>query len=416
MKKETGTSDGAVKGWDTRRGGGAGASDHEVRAGLSKKVNDLAKDVASSFGKSDWKSKSNEYAKAKRDLEDHDRYTNAKNQMIKGGHKTIDEYVSSSKAQGYSVTKKDHENLLRAFKKYHRESDDQQKSVESELKRNGDISMIKKMKHAEDEAKKMKHAEDEAKKMKHAEDEAEDEAKKEAEDEAKKEEEGEEEESEAKKEAEDEADGEENHDDEEQDKKLILQMIKKHMGKDEEEECSEEESEAMHQAYEAYKEMGEEEDEAMKCAGKAMKLAKHMASKKQAEAEKCEDEAEAKKEVVPMTPKADAKKYVAKKESEIKLAARVAMLERELKKHELTKVLDKKLKESGLGRAETDKIRSLVGEPKSEEQIVETIKIFKEAFSVRGSESTLKKGNFFVTTERSEAPAKKTGKVNFSDI
>jgi hypothetical protein len=134
-----------------------------------------------------------------------------------------------------------------------------------------------------------------------------------------------------------------------------------------------------------------------------------MASKKQAESEKCEDEA--KKEVVPMEPKA-----VHKKESEIKLAARVAMLERELKKHELSKTLDKVLKESGLGRAETDKIRALIGEPKSEAQINETVKIFKEAFNVRGSESKLKKENFFVMTERSETPVKKTSKVNFSDI
>jgi len=142
-----------------------------------------------------------------------------------------------------------------------------------------------------------------------------------------------------------------------------------------------------------------------------------MASKraKAAEDEKCEDEA--KKEVVPQNPKADPKKYVgAKKESEVKLAARVAFLERELKKRELTDVLDRKLKESGLGRAETDKIRSLIGTPKSESQIIDTIRIFKEAFGVRGSESVSKKGDFFVTMERAEAPKKKTSKVDFSDL
>jgi translation initiation factor IF-2 len=166
------------------------------------------------------------------------------------------------------------------------------------------------------------------------------------------------------------------HADIEKDKALILAMIKKYMSAEDEEE-SEEALEAAHKAYEAYKEMGEEEDEAIKFAGKAMKLAKHMAGKrmKADEAEKCE--AEEKKEVVPMTPKADPEHYVAKKESEIKLTARVAFLERELKKRELSEAMDKHLRESGLGRAETDKIRALIGEAKSEAQILETIKIFK---------------------------------------
>ena len=278
--------------------------------------------------------------------------------------------------------------------------------------------MLKKLKHAEEEAKKLKHAEEEAKKLKHAESE-EDEAKhaESEEDEAKKEDEAESEEDEAKRESEeDEADPEQDpeHADVAKDKELILSMIKKYMGSEEE---PEEAMHAAHEAYEAYKEMGEEEDEAMKCAAKAMKLAKHMASKrsKAAEGEKCEDEA--KKEVVPQNPKADPEKYVgSKKENEVKLAARVAFLEKELKKRELAELMDKKLKESGLGRAETDKIRTLIGAPKSETQISDTIKIFKEAFGVRGSESTAKKGDFFVTMERAEAPVKKTSKVDFSDL
>lgn len=269
--------------------------------------------------------------------------------------------------------------------------------------------MIKKMKHSEDEAKKLKkEAEEAAKQMKQEESE-EGEAKQ-----AESEESEEAEEEEEKKESEDEAmDPEQDpeHGDIEKDKALILQMIKKYMGSEEE---PEEAMEMAHKAYEAYHEMGYESEEAMKCAAHSMKLAKHMASKKQSEAEKCEDEA--KKETVPQNPKADPKKYAGAKESEVKLAARVAFLERELKKRELGDMLDKKLKESGLGRAETDKIRSLIGTPKSESQIVETIKIFKEAFGVRGGEAVSKKGDFFVAMERAAAPVKKTGKVNFSDI
>lgn len=206
------------------------------------------------------------------------------------------------------------------------------------------------------------------------------------------------------------------HSDVAKDKELILSMIKKYMGK--EEEMGEGEMEAAHEAYEAYCEMGEEKEEAMKCAAKAMKLAKHMAGKKMkaGEAEKCEDEAkeeEAKhSEVVPMSPKADPEKYEGK-ESEVKMAARIAFLEGELKKHDLASVLDKKLKESGLARAATDKIRECIGTPKSEAHIIETIKIFKEAFAVRGGESVAKDASFFVTTERKEIGAIDT-KVDFS--
>lgn len=213
------------------------------------------------------------------------------------------------------------------------------------------------------------------------------------------------------------------HEDIAKDKALILDMIKKHMGKGDDEEMGEEEKGPAHEAYEAFLSMGKDKEEAMKCAAEAMKLAKHMAEKRHAESEKKEEEkcesekkeGEKCEEVVPMTPKADPEKYSAKKEADIKLVARIAFLERELKKRELGEVLDQKLKESGLGRAETDKIRECIGAPKSESQIVETIKIFKEAFNVRGGESALKKEGFFVTTERTEIPAK-TSKVSFSDF
>lgn len=199
--------------------------------------------------------------------------------------------------------------------------------------------------------------------------------------------------------------GDEDHADEEQDKKLILDMIKKHMG-GEEGEMEVEAEEAAMEAYQAYKEMGESEDEAMKCAGKAMKLAKHMAEKKakmEAEAKHAEAEEEKKESEGEET-----------KESErVKLEARIAFLERELKARNLAETLDAKLKESGLGRAETDRIRALIGTPKSEAEIIKTISIFKEAFSARGESS--KGSGFFVTaTEKAPAPAKKS-KVSFGD-
>lgn len=210
------------------------------------------------------------------------------------------------------------------------------------------------------------------------------------------------------------------HPDLAKDKELILSMIKKYMGKGEEEACAEGEMEAAHEAYEAFKKMGESDEDAMKCAASAMKLAKHMAEKREGAVEEAkekdegEEEEEAKhSEVVPMQPKEAEDQAEAKRESEIKLVAKVAMLERQVKTYELAATLDKKLKESGLGRAETDKIRECIGTPKSEAHIVDTIKIFKEAFSVRGSESVSKDASFFITTERAEA-GKVEGKIDFA--
>jgi hypothetical protein len=209
------------------------------------------------------------------------------------------------------------------------------------------------------------------------------------------------------------------HDDAEQDKALILQMIKKYMSGEEdpsaepaekkEDESHQSEDEACMKAYEGYKEMGYAHDECMKQAAHAMKLAKHLSSKQTEakESEKKEDEAKHESEKKEDESKHESEKKEdeakhesedeAKKESMAKLVARNAFLEKEFKKIELEKVLDTKLRESKLGRAETDKIRALIGEPKNEAEITKTIKIFTEALGVSvGSES--KQKNIFVTS------------------
>lgn len=234
------------------------------------------------------------------------------------------------------------------------------------------------------EESKLKHSEDEAKQAMQVEDEVEDEVKKEA---------------------------DEDHADEEQDKKLILDMIKKHMGSEEEME-SEQEAAAI-EACEAYKEMGYSEDEAMKCAAHAMKLAKHMAAKREAaEAVKTDTSGSIHTEDEAVSVAKDGSIHT-ESERIIKAEAKIALLERELKKRELGDLLDKKLRESGLGRAETDKVRALIGVPKSVEQIEHTLKVFKEAFGLR-SESKLK-GLFVTGTEKEAAPAKREGKFSFGD-
>ena len=69
--------------------------------------------------------------------------------------------------------------------------------------------------------------------------------------------------------------------------------------------------------------------------------------------------------------------------------------------------MDKKLKESGLGRSETDKIRELIGSPKTEGEITKTIKIFSEAYGSSRSKSV------FVTSMEKNAGTKVEGKFNF---
>ena len=244
-------------------------------------------------------------------------------------------------------------------------------------------------------AKKMKQAEDEAKKS-------------EAE---MKQEEAKQVEGEEAKQAEEPA-GQEDHEDVEKDKALILDMIKKHMGKDAEGMEAEAE-EAACEAYKAHREMGKKHEEAGLHAAEAMKLAKHMAMK---QAEVAESEGEEKEEEEVKESEEVEAEEAKHSESTVKLTARIAFLERKLKGYELSAALDKKLQESKLGRAETDKLRALIGEPKSEAHIAETIKVFKEAFSMAGGSESVKPSfaSLFITgTEKQEEQPK--AKVSFSE-
>ena len=238
------------------------------------------------------------------------------------------------------------------------------------------------------EEAKVKHAEEEAKKVKASEEESEAEKVKASE-------------------GEDEVAPEPEHADIEQDKKLILDMIKKYMAGDgEEEELDDAQEAAAHEAYQAHREMGKAHEEAGLHAAEALKLAKHMAKKQSESAEKCESEDEG-----------EVKQVEAKESEVVRLAARVAFLERQLKDKELVELLDKKLQESGLGRRETDVLRKLIGKPKSESAIVEKIETFKEGFGMAGGsrgESVAKKNPFIVSTEKTGEKAKPTSRVDFT--
>jgi len=204
------------------------------------------------------------------------------------------------------------------------------------------------------------------------------------------------------------------HGDEEQDKKLILDMIKKHMG-DDGKEMGEEEEEAAHKACEAYKEMGYESEDAAKATAHAMKLAKHMAAKH--EAEKCESEDEAKHESEDEA-KHESEDEAKKEAASMKLEARIAMLESELKKRDMAVYLDKKLSESKLPRSVTDKIRAK--KIRSEKEADEAIKIYVEAFKEAGlslgSESKAKSSFFVTSTEKTVSAPSKGNKISFGDM
>ncbi|NDD54408.1 hypothetical protein EBZ39_11130 [bacterium] len=199
------------------------------------------------------------------------------------------------------------------------------------------------------------------------------------------------------------------HADEEQDKKLILDMIKKHMGDD---EMDEEECKAAEAACEAYQEMGMKQEEACQAAAHSMKLAKHMAAKQSMESESEEEKKESENE------KMESEDEAKKESSAMKLEARIAMLESELKKRDLVVYLDKKLAESKLPRSVTDKIREK--KLRSEKEVDEAIKIYVEAFKEAGyafgGESRTKSNIFVTSTEKTPSISSKGSKISFTEM
>lgn len=165
----------------------------------------------------------------------------------------------------------------------------------------------------------------------------------------------------------------EQHSDKDQDIELIKKMIKKHMGKGDEDELDEAEckqAEAMEaeakEVYEMAKEAGMEAEAAMKCAEVHMKHKQKQAM-----------ESEAKKE-----SKEGSEAMEGHKESAaiLKLKGENQKLKESLRKVELDKHLDSKLAETGLARSATKKIRESVAAAKSEKDIDAAIELFMEGY------------------------------------
>lgn len=168
--------------------------------------------------------------------------------------------------------------------------------------------------------------------------------------------------------------GEMPHSDEQQDIELIKKMIKQYMG--EEVEASEEECGVVKEAYEAHKEMGEEEDEAQEKAVGHLKLAKHLAAKKEKKHEsEVEDETEdeAKKESEKKEDEAEGKH----KEAMISLKAENAKLRESLRKIEINNHVDSLCEKSKLPKHITKAFREAIGTPKSVEEVNKSWKLFE---------------------------------------
>jgi hypothetical protein len=157
------------------------------------------------------------------------------------------------------------------------------------------------------------------------------------------------------------------HPDAEQDKALMGGMLKKYVGGD---DHTDEQHEAMHQAYQHAKEMGLEGEEAEAMAGHSMKMAHHIAQKKEKD----------KKETADGSSDPDKKAENEKKEADvIKLHGRIAILEASLTSEKIEKLTAKIIRESGFDTSIEKSFMKAIGTPKSEKELSEKATIFKEA-------------------------------------
>ena len=191
------------------------------------------------------------------------------------------------------------------------------------------------------------------------------------------------------------------HSDEEQDMELIKKMLDQHLGKDQygEEECMSA-KEAMKCAMDA----GEEKDAAANLVGHAMKMAKYMASKKEAEPMEAEEEKEEKMEAAPM----EAAEIIKLKGENAKLKESIASIE--VEKH-----LDTVLRESGMRMEITKKFRDVIGTPKSKKEIDEKLKLFVEGYRNSISGETDSYEWLATATEKTNAQVTDNSVVDLSD-
>lgn len=175
---------------------------------------------------------------------------------------------------------------------------------------------------------------------------------------------------------------EQNHSDEEQDKSLIMDMLKKHLGDDDNQE---EAYKMAREAYEAYKEMGHESSKALEKCESYVEMSKHMA-KKEAVAPKEEPK---KEEPAAEEPKAKEPKEEEKKESEekkklesevVRLRGEVAKLRESEARTAFESHIDETFKKSGLPMAVTKQFKESIKTVKAKEDFDRLWSVFLEGY------------------------------------
>lgn len=185
------------------------------------------------------------------------------------------------------------------------------------------------------------------------------------------------------------------HADEQQDVELIKRMIAQYMG--DESDVSEEECGVIKEAYEAYKEMGDEEEEAGKKAVGHLKLAKHLAAKKETkQVEESKKEDEEKKESKEEEKKESDEKH---KESMISLKAENSKLREALKKIELNNLVESLCAKSKLPVHITKAFKEAIGVPKSAEEVSKSWKLFEAGLKKADDEFGMF-GSLIITPEK----------------
>lgn len=207
------------------------------------------------------------------------------------------------------------------------------------------------------------------------------------------------------------------HDDEDADKKLIQDMLDKHLGG---KEHPAEVHAMAKEAYENAKEMGLEGDEALTCAGHALKMARHAAQKelkKESKGKEADESEEAKesegKEKEAAEPK-ESKKPLSKGGETVTQAGRIAFLEAEVSRMKLEKHVEDTLGKSGLPRHVTKEFREAAGELKTQKDFDTKFAMFKEGYqkASRGEADEFSDLILGMEKQNSVEPAKS---MNFSD-
>lgn len=215
--------------------------------------------------------------------------------------------------------------------------------------------------------------------------------------------------------------GDAEHDDKGQDRELIAGMLKKALGSDA--EVSEDAMMAAKEAYEGYKEMGYKEEDAMQHASHSMKLAHHMAKKKEAKHAEESDEHHKEDGDKPMPPKPkdgdkehdeeDDKEAHKESAKILVLQGEIAKLKESFSKREVSDYLDEKLAKSGLKREVTKKFKESVKSFRSKAHVDEMFNLFLEGY--KQAEIGVSQTTSLLFLEKEETVVTESGALTLTD-